>query len=116
MKNPINNDFFDLREEYEKETNLKAFEKETYANYINWLEKRLVEKLIIPVVVVNEADNWCTTCQKPIRMTNNTLQLLCECEVSEVELVCDCTIPDICQDNTGLIYCFTCKRPMAQTN
>ena len=55
MIEPTNNDFFDLREEYEKETGLKAFEKETYTHYINWLEKRLVKILIIQRVSISEA-------------------------------------------------------------
>jgi hypothetical protein len=28
--------------------------------------------------------------------------------------VCECENPDICQDNTGLIYCFECKEPMVE--
>ncbi len=28
--------------------------------------------------------------------------------------VCECDNPDICQDNTGLIYCFDCKQPMTE--
>jgi len=28
--------------------------------------------------------------------------------------VCGCADPDICQDNTGLIYCFKCKEPMTE--
>lgn len=44
------------------------------------------QQLLIHSVVVNEA-NWCEDCQKPIRMTNNTLQLLCECKSSEVEVL-----------------------------
>lgn len=28
--------------------------------------------------------------------------------------VCGCENPDICQDNTGVIYCFDCKEPMTE--
>ena len=28
--------------------------------------------------------------------------------------VCECENPDICQDNTGIIYCFECKEPMTE--
>ena len=41
------------------------------------------EELILSSVLVNEA-NYCEDCKKPIRMVNNTLQLLCECQSSEV--------------------------------
>ena len=50
--------------------------------------KELKEQLRIGGVVNNEA-NYCTKCNKPIRMINNTLQLLCECDRSEVELFCE---------------------------
>jgi hypothetical protein len=55
MRKPTNKDHFDLREVYEKETGVKAFEKETYIAYINWLEKRLVKRLIIQRVSISEA-------------------------------------------------------------
>lgn len=70
----------ELKEIDNEETQL-AYDYIEYANI-------LVKNLILYGVVVNEA-NWCDDCQKPIRMTNNTLQLLCECEISEAELVCN---------------------------
>ena len=45
-------------------------------------------------VVVNEAEN-CTVCLKPKRMKPNTIQLLCECDRSEVKLPCvNCNLHD----------------------
>lgn len=65
-----------------------------------------IEQLTIPVVVVNEA-NYCTKCHKPIRMINNTLQLLCECDRSEVELVCSDREHKNAHSTTG--FCTICR-------
>lgn len=43
------------------------------------------KQLLIHSVVVNKAEN-CTNCLKPKRMKPNTIQMLCECDISEVEL------------------------------
>jgi len=50
--------------------------------------KDLTQALILFGVGSSEA-NWCMRCNKPIRIYNNTLQPLCECEHSEVA-ICEC--------------------------
>ena len=73
---------------------------------------RIVENLVITDVVVNEAikdENTITLeLNKPVTSKLSDWE-----DKSEVE-VCQCDNPDICQDNTGLIYDFNCKKPMTK--
>lgn len=61
MEKLTNNDFFDLRELFEKETGLKAFEIENMVTYVNWLEKRLLNTEQIMksnIELTNKAVAW----------------------------------------------------------
>lgn len=62
------------------------FSKSDWIHLLNDLRDR-EKQLTIHSVVFNEAEN-CTRCLKPKRMKPNTIQMLCECDKSEVELFC----------------------------
>lgn len=48
-------------------------------------------KELIDIVDIHrkEQSNYCSACNKPIRMINNTLQLLCECNPPNVSFYCN---------------------------
>lgn len=100
----------------------KAREMELGLDFLKKLDRLLCrlpsdkKQCVIHDVVVNEA--VCEHKNEDWVYDESGVDMYClKCEEkSEVELVCDCNEPDICQDNTGLIYCFQCKKPMTQTN
>lgn len=53
----------------------------------NIFKEAETKQYAIHSVVFNEAEN-CTKCLKPKRTKPNTIQVLCECDNSEVELIC----------------------------
>lgn len=47
-------------------------------------------------------------------LLNAVNEALCQTPVSVNEVaVCSCQTPDICQDTSDLVYCFECKKQIA---
>jgi len=62
------------------------------------------KQLMLGGVVFNEAED-CSKCFKPKRTKPNTIQMLCECDNSEVEL-CECK-----KENKGHVIIYYCQKP-----
>jgi hypothetical protein len=74
-------------------------------------QDRVVKNCNIADVVFNEAE-YCSKCSKSKRTKPNTIQPLCECDNSEVELVCDnCGCPNPKKTYDGH-WCKICHNEM----